>query len=305
MALVSRTVERYDRSQIKEAVLAALDDFGGLETLLADKKKIVLKTNFVIPESQETCATTHPDFYMAIAELLQESGRHVTIGESPAFGSTQMAVRFHGVLGECRRKGIDVLTFTKPRMYEGLSDFKAYAQLTIAAELEQFDALINLPKLKVHQQFVFSGATKNLYGCVTGKRKAFRHFQSDNRLDIFARMIHLNAAQAKPVLNIGDGILALHKHGPRGGEPFPLHRIIVSDSCFEHDWLFARMIGLDPATTPLFAIMDTSQHAALEKATRHIKDFPETEGWEQSKITPIEFSFFHMIRSVWKSLRSR
>ncbi len=308
MAITAKTVENYDREQIKTALRAALAEFGGLEQLLAGKQEILLKPNFLVPADRRKGITTHPEVYLAVAELLLELGKNVTIGDSPAFASAQMCVRFHGARRECRRKGIRIITFRKVRQIAGAPNGKRFRKLSIAAELAGFDALINIPKLKVHQQCVFSGATKNLYGCVPGKRKAFRHFLSGNDPQLFARMILANASAANPALNIGDGILALHKRGPRtGGELYPLSRLLVSDSYLELDWLFCRLIGLDPEATPLFQVIPIELKAGLEDACRHLlesTDFTVAENFQLSPATPIRFSAWHMLKSIWKSFKA-
>lgn len=305
MAIYTAIVRSYDRQEIKRALSGLMGPFGGFETMLRGRDGILLKPNFVVPESRQNCGVTHPDFYMAIAECLLDIGKNVCIGDSPAFGSTKMAVRLHGVMGECRQKGINVLTFKKQELYEGVAGSKQYAELSIASELRQFDAIINLPKLKVHQQFVFTGATKNLYGCVSGRSKAYRHFTSQNDDQLFAGMILANARKADPVLNIGDGIIAMHKNGPRGGEPYPLHRIIVSDSFLEHDWFFCRLIGLPPERAPLFQILTETETGRLEEACRDSlssNDFAVARGFERAPEAPIRFSALHMIRAMWRSL---
>jgi uncharacterized protein (DUF362 family) len=279
---------------------------GGPTSVFGDRKKLLLKPNFVIPEMKPS--NTHPDFYMAIAETLQGCGYSVTIGESPAFGSAESALRKHGVLKECRDKGIGVLTFRKNRTIEGMDGHKRWGKLTIAAELEEFDGIVNLPKVKVHQQFVFTGATKNLYGCVVGKRKAHRHFVSDNDLAAFAKMIIVNAKAVSPVLNVADGIEALHVRGPRGGEPFSLGRILLSDDFFEMDWVMATMIGLNPPDTPLFSVFSDTDKATLVRACApvfELEELPDVSGFIQSFRTPIEFGFKQMVRSVFKSITKK
>jgi uncharacterized protein (DUF362 family) len=303
-ALIQQSV--YDRAAIKSHLAASFADMGGLETLLGDKRRIVLKPNFVVPEVPEKAATTHPDVYMAVAELLQESGREVAIGESPGFGSAESAVRLHGVEEECADRGIRVLTFRRARKTGGIAD-PSYRKLSIAAELDEFDALINLPKLKVHQQFVFTGATKNLYGCVTGKRKFYRHNICANDPVRFARMIIKNAELVAPVLNIGDGITGMHVKGPRGGVPYPLGKLVISDSFLEHDWLFCQLIGLGHLDTPLFQALPVAEHAALAAACDGLlpADFAAPADFRQSYRIHISFSPWHVLRSIWRTLRFR
>ena len=147
MAVLLLAQDAYDRTQIKSALSDALAQWGGIEQLLAGKQRIVLKPNFVVPEVAEHAATTHPEFYLAVAELLLDHGKQVTIGESPAFGSAEQAVTMHGAREECQRLGVQVMTFRQAAEITGVAGSSSYRSLTIAAELADFDAMINLPKL--------------------------------------------------------------------------------------------------------------------------------------------------------------
>jgi uncharacterized protein (DUF362 family) len=308
MAVSVQTVETYDRDAIKDAVSSGVQDFGGFNQLLDGKQKILLKPNFLLAETPDKCSTTHPEVYLAVAELLQDFGKTVTIGDSPAFGSAQGCVKKHGAWQECKERDIDVISFGRARLLKGVPGDKYFAQLSIAAELGEFDAVVNIPKLKVHCQFAFTGATKNLFGCVTGKRKTYRHFHCGDKIDGFARMILKTAKAVAPVLNIGDGILALHRNGPRNGEPYPLQTITVSDDYLEHDWYVARRIGLDPGSTPLFDVVPEEEREQLQQRCQPLFDSPEfsvPQGFEQAQLTPIAFTFGRMLRSVWKSIRAR
>ena len=100
------------------------------------------------------------------------------------------------MLDECVEKGIQIVEFSQHESFEVESGEGSFKQLSIAAELQSWDVIINLPKLKVHQQFAFTAAAKNLYGCVTGGRKFFRHNMCRNDPVRFARMIIANAEKA-------------------------------------------------------------------------------------------------------------
>ena len=306
MALLLTTLKNYDREELKTFFRELLDsDFG---QRLEGKKTVLLKPNFVVPEAPELGATTHPDFYMSLAIVLQERGKTVAIGESPAFGSCEKALCSHGVYEECLERGIEVVEFRKSVNYTGVEDESAYETLSIAKEIGRFDAMINLPKLKVHQQFVFTGATKNLYGCVVGKRKVFRHNTCKNDPTRFAKMVIANAEQAAAVLHISDGIHAMHVKGPRGGEVYPLTKVIVSDSYLEHDYIFAKMIGLTPEKTPLFKAVEPKTCEELARVCEKIltkDDFTVPKDFIHSYRTDISFSPFALMRSAYRSVKIR
>ena len=291
----------YDRQSIRDKVNAILEESEFFK-LLPENGRILLKPNFVVPSSKEDPSCTHPDFYLAIASLLLDKGYHVGIGESPAFGSCRAALKAHGVLDEVQKLGIEVVEFKTLHGYKGVKDEKAYQDLTIAAELQQWDRLINLPKLKVHQQFYFTAACKNLYGCVVGKRKFFLHNKCKNDKATFAKMILANVRQAKAILHISDGITAMHVKGPRGGEPYQLGKIIIGDNPLSHDWLYCKLIGLAPESTPLFTVLDKKVHEQLEQECAEF-DIQPAKGFQQSYLTDISFSPYHILRSFYRSLQ--
>jgi len=295
----------YDRTKIKSSIDSALQE-NNFYTLLPENGRILLKPNFVVPSAKEDPSCTHPEFYMAIASLLLDKGYKVGIGESPAFGSCRAALKAHGVLKEVESLGIEVVEFKTLHAYKGPKDEKAYQDLTIAAEIKQWDRLINLPKIKVHQQFMFTAACKNLYGCVVGKRKFFLHNKCKNDPTVFAKMILANVRQAKAVLHIGDAITAMHVKGPRGGDPYALGKIIISDNPLAHDWLVCKMIGLDPQKTPLFKVLGDEMIQDIEKKCETIissTDFEIAQNFEQSYSTDISFSPYHILRSFYRGVK--
>ena len=296
----------YDRSQITEKLDEVFQKNDLLNNSLADKKSVLLKPNFVVPEKADDGATTHPDFYMAIAHYLIQKGYKVGIGESPAFGSCRKALKFHGVYEECKKHGISVVEFKSAQKYEGVDDVEAYKKLSIAGELQKWDAIINLPKIKVHQQFMFTAAAKNLYGCVTGKRKFIRHNLCKNDPVRFAKMIVANARQAACVLHIGDGVEAMHVKGPRGGERYPLGKIVIADDFLAHDWLVCKLIGLNPQKTPLFKALNDEERQAAEISCKSVMEsdhFAVAQNFIQSYRTDISFNPWHLVRSQWRSLK--
>ena len=144
-------VEKYDRASIRAALAAALAPAGGFAGLLAGRERIVLKPNFIIPERADRCATTHPDVYMTVAAMLLELGKSVSIADSPAFGTACQAIKLHRVQDECRDLGIDVFTFRQPQAFDGPAGQSRYKTLTIAGELDRFDAacLAGLTKVRL------------------------------------------------------------------------------------------------------------------------------------------------------------
>jgi hypothetical protein len=96
-----------------------------------------------------------------------------------------------------------------------------------------------------------------------GERRSIRHNLCGNDPVRFARMILANAARVGCVAHIGDGIQALHVMRRRGGRPYDLGVIVVTDDPLEHHWMFCYLTGLEPLATPLLRALGAPATEAL------------------------------------------
>ena len=299
------SINTYDRSLISREILTQLEqcDFFGR---IPEKSSVLLKPNFVMPSPVGDSSCTQPDFYMAIAQIFLDKGFKVGIGESPAFGSCKKALKTHGVYDEALEKGIAVVEFSNNQSYQGPTTKGPYSTLSICKEINEWDFLINLPKLKVHQQMHFTGACKNLYGCVAGKKKILLHNICKNEPVKFAEMILANARKAQAILHIADGIEAMHIKGPRGGESHPFGKIIISDNPLQLDYIFATMANYKLKETPLFAALPDEIFEDIEESceeTLSSPNFSHAENFIHSYINDISFSPPKLIRSGFRSMK--
>jgi uncharacterized protein (DUF362 family)/NAD-dependent dihydropyrimidine dehydrogenase PreA subunit len=121
----------------------------------------------------------------------------------------------------------------------------------LAAPVFQADLVINLPKLKTHSAGTFTGATKNLFGCVPGLRKAEYHRIAPNTRDFGAVIADINSC-VKPALHIMDGVIAMQGKGPTAGKPFPAKSILMSEDPLALDAIACGMLGLRIEELPIF-----------------------------------------------------
>ena len=80
------------------------------------------------------------------------------------------------------------------------------------------DVIINLPKFKSHQQLKATFAVKNMFGCVSGKRKALWHFRKGGSVDDFCELLIDIYRFLNPVLTIIDAVTAMDGPGPINGK---------------------------------------------------------------------------------------
>ncbi|MFH0880149.1 MAG: DUF362 domain-containing protein, partial [Lentisphaerota bacterium] len=106
------------------------------------------------------------------------------------------------------------------------------------------------PKLKTHVQMTFTGALKNQYGLITGKRKAHYHYRLKTREWLAALIMDINRI-AKPALAIMDGIVAMEGEGPSSGRPRKVGALLAGSDLAAVDVMACELIGLNPETVPL------------------------------------------------------
>jgi uncharacterized protein (DUF362 family) len=298
------SIQKYDRELISKMIKTQLDECDFFSRI-PQGASILLKPNFVMPSPKEDPSCTHPDFYMAIADIFIHKGHKVGIGESPAFGSCAKALKTHNTYNEAISKGIEIVEFTNNQTYTGIKQ-KNYQKLSICKQLDEWDVLINLPKLKVHQQMHFTAACKNLYGCVAGKKKLLLHNLCKNNPVKFAEMILANAKKAQAILHIADGVQAMHIKGPRGGEPHAFGKVIISDNPLQLDYVFAAMANFKHKDTPLFAALSDAVFNDVREACAEAllsTDFAHAENFIHSYINDISFSPPKLIRSGFRSFK--
>jgi uncharacterized protein (DUF362 family) len=107
--------------------------------------------------------------------------------------------------------------------------------------LIEADKVINIPVAKHHNLSNYTGAMKNWYGVLGGRR---------NRLH---QNIHLSIADLatfmRPTLTVLDATRVLLRNGPQGGniaDARDMHQVIASLDEVAVDTYGARLIGVDP-----------------------------------------------------------
>jgi uncharacterized protein (DUF362 family) len=239
----------YQPGRLQTALREALAPLGGLESRVAPGQTVLLKPNFIMPRPVAEPAIPHPALVLAVAEQLLSLGARVAIGDSPAWGSIEAVARNCGLIPEIQRLGVELWDLNRPRRIR-LASGHAVKVLQIDRRVMDADVVINLPKVKVHCQLTMSGAVKNLFGCIGGRRKAFWHFRLGRRPERFAAMLLDNAETIRPTLTLADGIVAMDRHGPTKGDSRNLGLILAGTDCTAVDRVLAEIMGIDPKRIP-------------------------------------------------------
>ena len=233
-----RKVPTYDLREVESFVR---DAFALCDVSLFEKNQsILLKPNLLRAFHPSHCVTTHPVVLEATCRVLRDMGMgKIDISDSPAMGSLEHVASKAGYDGLQSKYDVGIVPFSNPVEIEVVENVP---YLKIAGSLKNYDHIINLPKVKSHQQMTVTLGIKNLFGCVIGKRKPILHCMVKNDKIKFGRMLIDIAKQINPVLTIADGIHAMEGNGPISGTPYKLGLISASQDMIALEKVFIEIL---------------------------------------------------------------
>ena len=298
--------DSYDEAQLERKLIEGFELFGGIGKYIGTGDKVFVKPNFlVVPRTPDDPAITHPALLYSLCKIIRDVGARAVIGDSPAFGTVQKVLRKLGYEDRMKRLGVELIQLKKSVNIDRTINGEK-KRFVISKDVLDSDFLINVPKLKVHCQLAMSLAIKNLFGCVPGKRKAWRHMSYGDRDNAFAHMIAETYIAVSPGFTILDAIISMERAGPRKGDPRTTGLLFLGEDCVAIETVVLKILGVDPRTVPVYQAA-----VALgvgEKRLERIKTLPlslDEIGPRElvpSSKAPIRFSIPRVIRSVLKNL---
>ncbi len=234
----------YERDTVLGAVRRAVDLLGGMGAFVKPGDRVLIKPNLLKASHPDLAVTTHPEILRAVIRLVRGAGAHAMVGDSPGFGELRRVCEKSGVLDVIEEEGAVLADLDEAVQVKGLGQFH---RIEIARAVHEADAVINLPKFKTHGMMTLTGAVKNLFGCIPGKRKVQWHFNAGVNRDAFARMLVELSALIKPRLTIMDAVVGMEGNGPGSGDPHQMGLILAGGDPVSLDAVSGALVGADPA----------------------------------------------------------
>jgi len=239
----------YDPAEVERALSEVLAPFGGMHAFVSPGKSVLLKVNLLSRAVPERAVTTHPEFVRAVIRAVKACGGDVTVGDSPGgpntAGQWKHIAQDSGIGAVCSEESVPLVLFDSDCVRASAVDGSLYGAFTLGRAVVETDVLITLPKFKTHGFMMFTGAVKNLFGCIPGLDKAQYHLKVPDRDDFGSMLIDLMLA-CKPALAIMDAVVGMEGEGPAGGTPRQIGALIASQDSVALDVVASAMAGLEP-----------------------------------------------------------
>jgi uncharacterized protein (DUF362 family)/Pyruvate/2-oxoacid:ferredoxin oxidoreductase delta subunit len=238
----------YELVTLKRNLIKLMEPLGSMSAFITPGERVLIKPNLLAAKYPEKAVTTHPALVQVVAELVQEAGGIVLIGDSPGIGGFQKVAQKSGIAAAAEACGATLVEFTKSVELNATGMFR---RIHLAHAYLEADKIINLPKLKTHEMMTMTCAVKNLFGAVVGTEKAAWHLKAGASRELFAKLLLEIYLIKKPALNIVDAVVAMEGNGPGSGDPVHLGLLIAGVNPVAVDVVAGRLAGLPPDLLPV------------------------------------------------------
>jgi uncharacterized protein (DUF362 family) len=293
----------YSADEAGKAIAAQFELLGGLGKFVKAGDTVLLKPNFIAAKPRYCATQTDPAIILETARLLKDFGAKPILGDSPAWGNVYCCVKKLELEEPLRKLGVPVMQLNKPRKCVIDSDG---TKVGISAIALDSDVVINLPKLKTHQQLVATFAVKNMFGTVSGKRKAVWHFAKGKHAEDFCRLLIEIYKFVKPALTIIDAVMVMDGAGPIRGRARPLGWIIGGTDPIALEVVCCKLVNLTAENLPIVETarkigFGCSDFDRIKIVGDPLPQKPCTD-FELPRLIPIRFSLPHVCRSIVKQI---
>lgn len=269
--------------------------------------RVLVKPNLV-SATRGPLACTEPAVVAAACAWLLDCGCRPWVGDSPAFGTARSVGRKIGLAAALAPLRVPLRSLSRPRRLA--LDFSEGGGIGVSRDALEADLILSLPRLKAHCQVRLTGAVKNLFGCVVGARKALAHSRHGERGARFESLLVQVMAALPPVFTLLDGVVAMHRTGPTGGDPITLGFLAASPSPAALDTALFTALGQTPRDIATWA---ECQRRNLPGARLEEVAFPllRPEAFDFSgflvpgALDPVSFHPLRLARGAWKRLTAR
>jgi uncharacterized protein (DUF362 family) len=202
------------------------------------KRRIFIKPNMSDPSYLPGVVTT-PALVYDLVGRLRDYAEEVIVGESNGYNyHCSQAFKGTGIEEAVKKAGGTAVNLSDDKVVKVRIENSPVRQLLLPKMLIDSDAVVDMPVMKTHEFKIYSGALKNLFGCVPDDRRIFMHHQLDE-------VLYQLYSFLKPQLTVMDAITAMEGNGPTKGKPVKMNLILTSDDALAVDLTATELMGIN------------------------------------------------------------
>ncbi len=207
---------------------------------LHGKPKIFVKPNMSHPEYVPGVVTC-PALLRELVGLLRDDAEEVIVGESNGFNySCRLAFKRTGIETAVKKAGGTAINLSEDKLVKVKfqRNPSPVKELFLPKTVLEVDAIVDLALMKTHEFAIYSGAIKNLFGCVPSDKRIYLHPYLS---EVFYRLYTI----LKPQLTVMDARVAIEGNGPTKGNPVKMDLMLTGNCAWATDVIASKIMGLN------------------------------------------------------------
>ena len=196
-------------------------------------------------------AVTNPQVLFQLVSIFRDRAEEVVVGESNGYNyCCNDALSLTGVKKIVERAGGKIINLSEDEIVK-VENPKAYVlrNFSLPKTLVEADSVVDVPVMKTHEFTKYSGAIKNLFGCIPNNRRIFLHPHFD-------MVMHDLLVLLKPKFVVMDATFAMEGNGPNRGIVIPMNLILAGSGLLAMDKLCCEIMGIDWADISYLKFID-------------------------------------------------
>ncbi len=197
-------------------------------------------------------AVTNPQVLFHLVSLLRDRVEEVVVGESDGYNySCDEALIKTGVTKVVNKAGGKTVNLSKDETVKVQNSKTLYLKTCLLPKtLVEADSIVDVPVMKTHEFATYSGAIKNMFGCIPDNRRIFLHPKFD-------MVLHDLMVLLEPSFVVMDATVAMEGNGPNRGIAIPMNLVLASNDLLATDKLCAEIMGIDWTGISYLKFIDT------------------------------------------------
>jgi len=224
--------------------------------------KVFIKPN-LCSKSYIPGAVTNPQVLFHLVSLLRDRAEEVVVGESNGYNyCCDDALKMTGVKELVKKAGGKTVNLSNDETVK-VQNSKTFClrNFPLPKTLVEADSIVDVPVMKTHEFTNYSGAIKNLFGCIPDDRRIFLHPKFD-------MVLHDLIVLLEPKFVVMDATVAMEGNGPNRGIAIPMNLVLAGSDVVAMDKLCCEIMGINWADISYLKFID--QHYRREETETQI-----------------------------------